>query len=60
MLLEKLQSYAYGVELAGQGFWNSESEDVNARAQDYNVRRKISPAGTYRRTRYTIKFPNTP
>jgi len=37
MLLEKLQSYAYGVELAGQGFWNSESEDVNARAQDYNV-----------------------
>merc|ERR1712196_279239 len=37
MLLEKLQSYAYGVELAGQGFWNSQSEDLNARAQDYNV-----------------------
>jgi hypothetical protein len=39
MVLEKLQSYAYAVQLDKEGFWNSQSQDLNARAQDYNVDR---------------------
>jgi hypothetical protein len=39
MTLEKLHSYGMSTQLAEEGFWRSQSEDLNGRAQDYNVDR---------------------
>jgi len=39
MTLEKLHSYGMGVALGEEGFWKSQSEDLNGRAQDFNVDR---------------------
>jgi hypothetical protein len=39
MTLEKLHSYGMSTQLAAEGFWNSQSEDLNGRAQDFNVDR---------------------
>jgi len=39
MMLEKLQAHKHASELDTAGFWNTHSEDVNGRAQDFNVDR---------------------